>query len=463
MVASIVDSLDGAINHLAYLADDPRIDYQSVVVWSSFLTTAFEVWLNRRQLRQYDKPKPPPELASHISDDKFRKAQAYGRDKTRYSLFKAVFNQILGWAIIRSRLYAKLWYVTGGWMDTLGLAPSRTIVHSMMWISTLVVFSTIPSIPWNYYYTFVLEEKHGFNKSTLKLWIMDQIKSTVLLAAIGLPILAAFLKIIELAGRRFVPWLMLFLITVQLSMQMIYPTFIQPLFNKLTPLPEGELRTRVENLAAKLKFPLNHLYVIDGSKRSGHSNAYFYGLPWSKHIVIYDTLMEQSSPAEVEAVLGHELGHWSYTHPTKLLLIIQLHLLTTLTTFSIFIHNRALFDSFGFDPQLAITGVAGGPQPIIIGFMLFQLVLEPQDTVVNFLIHALTRKYEYQADEFAVKLDKKEDLASALIKLHIDNLSAPHNDKLYSMYHHSHPTLPERLRAMETYVRAVDVQGKKDL
>jgi Zn-dependent protease with chaperone function len=227
--------------------------------------------------------------------------------------------------------------------------------------------------------------------------------------------------------------------------------------------------------------------------------------------VIYDTLMEKSSPAEVEAVLAHELGHWYFcewfaveclerfelfercrglercirgkrperrygfavvwsrggmdprtpmsrsltavAHPTKLLLIAQFHLLFTFTLFHIFIHNRSLFSSFDFPSSLAVAGPNGSPssQPIIIGFMLFQMVLEPLDTVVKFLMNKQTRKYEYQADEFAVRLDKTQELKDALIKLHVDNLSSPHNDPIYSAYHHSHPTLPERLRAMDEF------------
>jgi STE24 endopeptidase len=138
-------------------------------------------------------------------------------------------------------------------------------------------------------------------------------------------------------------------------------------------------------------------------------------------------------------------------HPSQLLLLSEGNLLFSLTLFSVFIHNKALFGSFGFDPQLAVSSPYGGPQPIAIGFMLYQLLSEPLDTFVKFGVNALTRKFEYQADEFAVNLGYKNELASGLIKLHIDNLSSPHADKLFSMYNHSHPTLPERLRAMDEY------------
>lgn len=179
------------------------------------------------------------------------------------------------------------------------------------------------SLPTSYYQTFVLEEKFGFNKQTLKLWITDMLKSQALMVALGTPLLSAFLKIVQSTGTQFFYYLWVFAIVVQLFGITIYPIFILPLFNKLSPLEPGELKTGVEALATKLKFPLSNLYVIDGSKRSAHSNAYFFGLPWKKHIVIYDTLIEKSEPQEVVAVLGHELGHWSLSHTTKLFGIAQ--------------------------------------------------------------------------------------------------------------------------------------------
>ncbi|KAK1926625.1 putative CAAX prenyl protease 1 (A-factor converting enzyme) [Papiliotrema laurentii] len=467
-MSAIVDHLDSVITRLADLADNPNFDYLQLVVLLGWLQTSFEVLLCRRQLGCYKRPAPPPELASHMNKETFDKAQRYGRDKTRFQLLKIVINQLVTWAILRRGVYASLWTSTGDLMSTLGLAQDRTITHSLLWFSAIMLIYAVVGLPLDYYSTFVLEERHGFNKSTKKLWVVDQIKTWILFVVLGFPIIAAFLRIIDWAGKSFVPWLMLFLVVVQLGLQIIYPLFIQPFFNKLTPLPEGELRERVENLAGKLKFPLKHLYVIDGSKRSTHSNAYFFGTPWSKHIVLYDTLIERSTAAEVEAVLGHELGHWYFSHPIKLLGLAQLNLLFMFITFAIFIHNKALFSAFGFDPRLAVSSPTGGPQPIMIGFILFNQVLGPMDTAFTFLANSWTRHFEYQADEFSVKLEKKEDLGKALIKLHIDNLSSPHSDTLYSMYHHSHPTLPERLRAMDAYEAKLiankqQPEGKKDL
>lgn len=183
--------------------------------------------------------------------------------------------------------------------------------------------TTVLNLPIAYYSTFVLEEKFGFNKQTVKLWVMDMIKSQALMVGLGAPLLSGFLAIIQKTGNNFFYYLWLFGVAVQIFGMTIYPIAILPLFNKLSPLQEGKLKVGVEALAKKLQFPLKELYVIDGSKRSAHSNAYFFGLPWKKHIVIYDTLIEKSETEEIVAVLGHELGHWAMSHTTKLMAIAQ--------------------------------------------------------------------------------------------------------------------------------------------
>lgn len=179
------------------------------------------------------------------------------------------------------------------------------------------------SLPVSYYSTFVLEEKFGFNKQTPKLWVTDMIKGQFLGIVLGTPIISAVLKIVQKTGNSFFYYLWLFGVFVQVFAITIYPIVILPMFNKLSPLEPGALKSGVEKLAKKLDFPLQELHVIDGSKRSAHSNAYFYGLPWKKHIVLYDTLIEKSEPEEVVAVLSHELGHWSLSHTTKLFGIAQ--------------------------------------------------------------------------------------------------------------------------------------------
>jgi STE24 endopeptidase len=223
-------------------------------------------------------------------------------------------------------------------------------------------------------------------------------------------------------------------------MTFIYPTLIMPLFNKIEPLDSGELRDRVVALAQKVEFSLDRLYTIDGSKRSGHSNAFFYGFFKNKRIVLYDTLITQLTTDEIIAVLAHELGHFKHGHVYKTFILTQLHLLVFFFTFSMAVSSRALYESFGFTTQ-----------PLFIGLVLFQFLFNPVDQVVGFLLHALTRAFEYQADNFACKLGY--DLRVPLGKLQVENMGTMIPDKWYSTYHHTHPTLLERVRNIEKQLK----------
>ena len=263
-------------------------------------------------------------MEGEVTQEVFDKSQAYGRAKAKFGFVSSLYDQIQNYGIIYYDLLPKLWALTGVWL--VRYVPEKyagEIVHTLIFFFTYNIITTVLNLPTAYYGTFVLEEKYGFNKSTVKLWIMDMLKGQALMVVFGAPLLSGFLAIIQKTGNQFFYYLWLFSIVVQMFAITIYPIFILPLFNKLSPLEEGKLKTSVEALARKLKFPLSELYVIDGSKRSAHSNAYFYGLPWKKHIVIYDTLIEKSESEEVVAVLAHELGHWSLGHTTKLLGIAQ--------------------------------------------------------------------------------------------------------------------------------------------
>jgi STE24 endopeptidase len=256
-------------------------------------------------------------------------------------------------------------------------------MYMLGWIDLLY------GLPFSYYHSFVLEEKFGFNKMTIKLWLTDMIKGQGLAIAFGIPIGSAFLSIINKTGQGFFYYLWMFMLVVQISAMTIYPILIVPMFNKLEPLKPGKLKESVEALASKLEFPLSELQVIDGSKRSAHSNAYFTGLPWigKKKIVIYDTLLEKSTEKEVEAVLAHELGHWQMNHTSRLLFISQAHLFYMFALFSVFINNRSLYADFGFHRE----------RPTIVGFILFNEILSPTDSIIKLLLNIWTRSMEYEA------------------------------------------------------------------
>jgi STE24 endopeptidase len=440
--------------HLAFVSVDP-IDWKLYVQAFSWGVTFFESYLLLRQYPLYSKLEPPEVLAEHFSPEVFQKSQKYGKDKAKFSLVSGILKQALDSLLIHYGFYAWSWAIAGGLLARFGYGAQYEITQSIVFSCVLYFCSSLPTLPLSVYQTFVLEEKHGFNKTTPGLFVADLLKGWAIGFVIGTPFLAAFLYVFKWAGDRFVPWLMAFMITFQLAMVIVYPTIIQPLFNKLSPLPEGDLRSRIEALATKLQFPLKHLYEIDGSKRSSHSNAYFFGLPWSKHIVVFDTLIKQSKPEEVEAVLAHELGHWYYLHPTKLLIVSQCHIFAILALFPAFLHAPPLLRSFDFP-----KAVAARP-PTIVAFLLFQMILTPLEAVMSIGMNAVSRRFEWQADRFACELQDKlasddmkdmgDRLGRALITLHVENLSTVWVDWLYSAYHHSHPTLTERLKGLEAF------------
>ena len=250
--------------------------------------------------------------------------QAYGRAKAKFGFVSSLYSQVQNYGIIYYDVLPKLWAISGVWLTRYFPADyTGEIIHTLVFFFAFNIITTALNLPISYYSDFVLEEKFGFNKQTVKLWVVDMIKGQALMVVLGAPLLSGFLTIIQRTGNSFFYYLWLFSIGVQVFAITIYPIAILPLFNKLSPLEEGPLKTGVEALAKRLKFPLTELHVIDGSKRSAHSNAYFYGLPWKKHIVIYDTLIEKGETEEVVAVLSHELGHWSLGHTTKLFGIAQ--------------------------------------------------------------------------------------------------------------------------------------------
>ncbi|ODA79152.1 hypothetical protein RJ55_04744 [Drechmeria coniospora] len=428
------------LQRLSRFLDRPLFPWKRLILGFSIGQYVFETFLTLRQYSVLQQVKPPAVLAKEISQETFDKSQAYGRAKARFDIVSGLWAQIQNVAFIQFDVLTKMWSWTGDLL--LRWAPARfsgEISHSIVFVMTFIVLQQMLSLPTRVYNTFVLEEKFGFNKQTPKLFVTDMIKTNLLTAAIMPPILAALLKIIQKTGNQFVFYLWVFTAGLQLFITTAYPIFIQPIFNKLSPLEDGALKTKVEALAQGHKFPLQELFVIDGSKRSAHSNAYFYGLPWKKHIVIYDTLIEKTQTEEIIAILAHELGHWKLGHTTRLFGISQAHLLYVFSLFSIFINNVSLYSAFGFSAT----------RPIVIGFILFSDALSPLDTVIKLLFNIISRKFEFEADAFAKTLGYRSDLAASLIKLHAQNLSTMDADWMYASYHYSHPHLSERLKALD--------------
>lgn len=422
----------------------------------SCIVFGFEQYLNFRQFKRYLMLERPTELADIVTKEDFKKAQAYNLDKSRFGFIESLYKQIETVFLLQYDALPYIWDASGNILYTLtGYGTEYEILHSLVFLMFFTTISTLTAIPFNLYSTFVVEEKHGFNKQTIGLFFTDILKGQLVMATIMLPFMSLFLWIIKSTGDNFFFYVWIIVIVFQLFIITIYPTFIQPLFNKLTPMEEGELRSKIEALAARIEFPLKKLYIIDGSKRSSHSNAYFYGFGKNKHIVLFDTLIEHSDNEEICAVLAHELGHWKMNHTLKLMGVTQVNLLIIFWLFSLFIHNKQLYFDFGFNTM-----------PTLIGFLLFQFIYSPLESVTGFLMHVYQRKNEYEADAYALKLGYASTLRSALIKLSVKNLGGFNVDPWYSAWNHSHPSLVERLHALgvsPTSDKPIVVEEKKDL
>ncbi|XP_033635825.1 CAAX prenyl protease 1 homolog [Asterias rubens] len=476
-------------------AVDPKTIFQAIFVffWVVYL---WESYLSFRQRQVYRNTKQvPAPLRDTLDHETFEKARVYQLDKSSFGFWHGVFSQLESSAILLFGGIPYMWGVAGNVLGYFSYGPEYQIVQSLAFLLLTSVYGTFVGLPWTLYSTFVLEEKHGFNKQTVGFFVKDQIKMFLVSQALMAPITAGLLYIIQMGGQYFFIYAWAFAFAVSLIMITIYADYIAPLFDKFTPLPEGELRTKIEELAQSISFPLYKLYVVEGSKRSSHSNAYFYGFFKSKRIVLFDTLLEDYTPVnkeedkakeaeasltseepdqpkesqkpeeevkkpdeagepakdekkkktgcnnkEVLAVLAHELGHWKLSHNLKNLVISQVNLFLCLFLFGLLIEKKELFEAFGFYAS----------QPTLIGLVIiFQFVFSPYNEVLSFCMTVLCRRFEFQADAFAKSLRRATELRSALIKLHKDNLGFPEADWLYSTWHYSHPPLLERLGALE--------------
>lgn len=419
------------------------IPYLDLVIIFSVIVYVLNTYLDFRQLKAISKPSPPTPLRDSYSPVEYKKTQDYQLDKWYFNFFSGIFNHVFELTLLA------LFYLPWLWGKSEALA--QHLVSKISWLDsseipvTIVFFlldgakDTLISLPFSLYHTFVLEQKHGFNKQTVGLFVLDFIKSTLLGLVLGPPIVAGFTWILQRTSAYMPLYLWAFFFGLQIFFMTIYPIFIAPLFNKFSPLEQGTLRSAIEELAGSLKFPLTKLFVVDGSTRSAHSNAYMYGFFKNKRIVLYDTLIDQCKENQVVAVLAHELGHWKLGHTLKNLVLTQMQMLCTFALFSLVRTSKGLFTSFGFVDQ----------QPAFIAYTLFSIISAPVNEVVGLLSNILSRRFEFQADAFAVSLGKGEELKEALKILDAKNRSAVNVDAWYSAYHHSHPPLVERLTAVD--------------
>jgi len=393
-------------------------------------TVIVKFWLNQRQINHIlaHKNDVPEAFAEKIELTDHQKAADYSTTKLRFSRITLVWETI--WLL--------LWTLGGG----LALINSywlSFIELDIFWIGIGVILSTtlimsILDLPFSLYSTFVIEQKFGFNKTTFKIWVSDLVKSTLLMLVLGVPLIAAILYLMNQAGEYW--WLYAWSVWTAFSLLMIwaYPAFIAPIFNKFLPLEDESLKTRIDKLLSRCGFKSQGVFVVDGSRRSAHGNAYFTGFGNNKRIVFYDTLLDSLNEDEVEAVLAHELGHFKKNHIKKSLL------LSILMTLGGFYLLAWLMQSPWFFQGLGINEPS-----TYIALMLFVLVMPVFTYFISPLFAALSRKHEFEADDFAKTQSDYKALISALVNMYRDNASTLTPDPLHSSFYDSHPPASIRI------------------
>jgi STE24 endopeptidase len=375
---------------------------------------------------------PLPDNVKDLYDaEKYEKAKNYARENGKIGLISS----LLSFVAILVFLFANGF----AWIDSIAKNITENhVLQALIFFGILSLASTIISLPFGIYKTFVIEEKYGFNKTTTKTFVLDFIKGLFLSAIIGGSILALLTCVFYLTPNNF--WWIAWIVVSGFSIffAMFYTSWIVPIFNKLTPLEEGKLRTSIENYAQKVNFPLTNISIIDGSKRSTKANAYFSGLGKKKSIVLYDTLMKDNTEEEITAILAHEVGHYKKKHITKSIFI------------SLF-QTGVLFALFGWisgNPDLAMA--LGVEEPSFhIALIAFSLLYAPVSLITGILMNIYSRKNEFEADNFAKTTYDGAPLASALKKLAVNHLSNLTPHKSYVFVHYSHPPLSERLSKLE--------------
>jgi STE24 endopeptidase len=373
----------------------------------------------------------PKEIEAFYEKEKYLKSLAYHRELTHFSFLTSGFSFLLS--------ILMLYFAGFGLVDS-WLRPfiSNEILLALSFFGVLMLASDILTIPFQWYTTFVIEEKYGFNKTTLKIFITDKLKGYALGAVIGGALLTALLYLVQTIGPNFWIWFSILAAVFILFVNMFYTTLILPLFNKLTPLQDGELKTAIEAFAIKVNFPLDNIFIIDGSKRSKKANAFFSGIGKKKKIVLYDTLIANHTTEELVAVLAHEVGHFKKKHIILGYVLSVVQIIFTLFVLSLMIFNEKVSLALG-----------GGQLAIHLNLLAFGILFSPISGITGLFMHLLSRKNEFEADAFAKETFDGIALSNALKKLSVDNLSDLYPHPAYVFFHYSHPPLLKRLRALK--------------
>lgn len=397
-------------------------------------TTIIQIWLARRHLGNIHahRAKVPSDFRNQIDLTAHQKAADYTSAKTRLAMLNAPFNSAL---LLFLTLGGGVQWITNFWLT---IFPN-SVIQGIWVILTVVLISSLLEIPFSIYRTFVIEARYGFNKMTLAMFLVDSAKSLLLGIIFGLPLLFGVLWLMERMGTNW--WLYVWGVWISFSLLLlfIYPSFIAPLFNKFVPLQDETLKTRIQALLKKCGFAAQGLFVMDGSKRSSHGNAYFTGFGKTKRVVFFDTLLERLTPTEIEAVLAHELGHFKRHHVLK-----RIVLTFTLSLCSLWLLAQLMKEQW-FYAGLGVTTPSTA-----LALLLFFMILP----VFSFLLHPLmsyySRKHEFEADAYAAQQTNPHDLVSALVNMYQDNAATLTPDPLYSAFYDSHPPALMRINHLQT-------------
>ena len=410
----------------------------TIAFLSAFLASfGLRHWLAQRQMRFVAKHRDsvPAEFAEKVTLTEHQKAADYTIAKLRLGVLENGVSAIIliGFTLL-------------GGLQILNISLSQLlgdgITQQIALLGSIAIISGMVDLPFSWYKQFHLEERFGFNRMGKKLFFIDMMKGLGVGAAIGIPLLWVILSLMAKAGNLWWLWAWVVLTVFSLLMQWIFPSFIAPLFNKFQPLPDGDLKTQIEALLTRCDFASQGLFVMDGSKRSAHGNAFFAGMGKAKRIVFFDTLIEKLNPGEVEAVLAHELGHFKCKHIRKRLLV------SFALSFGMFallgwISTQVWFyTDLGVMPNL--NGYNGG-----LALALFMLVSPVFSFFFTPLASIASRKHEYEADGFAATKSSAKDLISALVKLYQDNASTLTPDPIYTAFYSSHPPAPLRIANLQ--------------
>lgn len=391
------------------------------------------LWLSGRQIRHVARHRQsvPAPFAARVSLAQHQKAADYTLAKLRLELFELAWNAalLLGWTLL-------------GGLDLLNqLLRSQLGDGLLQQVALLAGFFAITALlelPWTWLRTFRVEQAHGFNRMTLGLWLADGLKSAAVGAAIGLPFAALLLWLMQAAGSLWWVWAWAAWLSLSLLTLLLYPTLIAPLFNRFEPLADASLRQRIEALMARCGFHSRGLFVMDGSKRSSHANAYFTGFGPAKRVVFFDTLLQRLAPNEIDAVLAHELGHFSRRHLSKRLVLMGSISLLGFALLGWLSGQFWFYIGLGVRPNLVASSDA-------LALLLFINVAPLASFFLTPLLSQLSRRQEFEADAYACAHVSGQDLATALVKLYQDNASTLTPDPLYARFYYSHPPAAERL------------------